>query len=309
MSTKNKNSFSKDSYSQRGTRLTLLSGNISKYQAVLNLPADIYNWALTSHDEWSNTWVIAGVERGEQNVGFETFQRLLTELRDFYIKLKQILLSTIKYLDLGDEIIEEYGLHVPVSLKRSDLKNSVDQLKKTSEHLRAAGDPRVLSEEHVNLLVAKCEEMEASWHSAHKEKQESILAHKALRQLFKNDSIKLRYIYTVAQYNWGKFAPDLKLLGFSPATERRGHGQPDIPTNLTFSWKETVLTLIWDMTARTTSYNLAFSHEEGDWEELYQGEKNSCSCEPPAGRLSYKVRARNIHGYSDWSEILVLEKE
>lgn len=302
MKERNDNNLSTDSYDRRSARLRLLSANIGKYASELNLPAEIENWAVEASETWDNKLVFSGVEGGEQQVGFETFQRLLKELQQNFVILKKLLLAKIKYLRVGDEVIEEYGLHKQAPTLRGTLKDAVEKMAEVSDRLRAAGDPRVLTEKMITDLKQKCEKMNQSWHDAHSEKQQSVKAHKALRQLFNEDSIRLRYVLTVAQFAWGKFGVQLKELGFSNVNRYHSLGQTKPPTNLTFDLQKPVLNISWKPVTGATSYQLACSSDEKKWEALFKGKVSSYSYEPQAGKLFYRVRARNIRGYSKWSE-------
>jgi len=51
-----------------------------------------------------------------------------------------------------------------------------------------------------------------------------------------------------------------------------------------------------------TGYQFVYSEDEINWTELYAGENNSYTYQPPAGRRVYRVRAENEYGYGDWSE-------
>jgi len=84
-------------------------------------------------------------------------------------------------------------------------------------------------------------------------------------------------------------------------------GQPDIPPGLTCNWLAPDLTLSWDETEKTTSYQLTCSENNKDWEELYSDKELSYTYQPPEGLRYYKVRARNAKGFSEWSDVVEFE--
>ena len=51
-----------------------------------------------------------------------------------------------------------------------------------------------------------------------------------------------------------------------------------------------------------TGYQFVYSEDDINWTELYAGENNSYTYQPPVGRRVYRVRAENEYGYGDWSE-------
>ncbi len=66
-------------------------------------------------------------------------------------------------------------------------------------------------------------------------------------------------------------------------------------------------TLTWDPCENTTSYQLAYTEDGEIWDELYAGTDTTYTYAPPVGTRTYKVRARNANGYSDWSDPVEFE--
>ena len=73
-------------------------------------------------------------------------------------------------------------------------------------------------------------------------------------------------------------------------------GSLTAPQNVHFN--PATLILSWDVVANATSYQVHFSEDNVNFEEIYADEDNSCYFVPPAaGMIFYKVRARNSGGY------------
>jgi len=248
--------------------------------------------------------VNAGVIRGERDVVFEQYRFKNKECRDRAIAVKKLLLAHITDCGPDDEVIEEYGLKGSMPRSRAGLKNFVDQLKNTSERLRAAGDPRVLEAKIIDDLVVLADEMIALWHQAQQKKQDAIQSNKEVKTVFRNDTHKLRLLYRYAVYKWGRYDPKLLLLGFVPDSAPKGHTRIDKPANFVFVWNDPELTFTWDPCEKATSYQLAYTEDDETWNELYAGADTTYTYTPPAGTRTYKVRARNVNGFSEWSENL-----
>ena len=79
--------------------------------------------------------------------------------------------------------------------------------------------------------------------------------------------------------------------------------------NLGYIWNDSEITLSWDEGKNLTSYQLVRSQGKSDWEELYEGADASYTYQEADRNRSYKVRARNKHGFSDWSETIIIYNE
>jgi len=298
------NAFTDDTYDMRGDRLSLISANVDTYAAELALPDDLKNWGLGAYAAWESALVTAGIERGQRDTAFETYQRLFDELRDGYIRVKELLWALIEDTEDGTQIAEQYDIIQQTPRTRRTLKVSAEQIKETSDILRAEGDPRVLAEPIIDTLIAKTDAMETAWQTAQTEKKESLAAYDTLAALYNEDAQKLRLVYNYATLSWGKYDPKLFLLGFAPSVVRPGGGQPDAPTGLACDVE--TKTFSWDVVAEATSYQLAFSADRKVWDEAYAGSETSVVFDPGAGEWKFRVRARDVDGFGDWSGVIVV---
>jgi len=226
MAEKQRNNISSDNLDRRDERLTLMSDNIKKLGAEIGLSAEVIAWGESANRVWTDIHTRANMMRGEQKVLFGIFMSKFEECRKQAISVKKLLLVLISGTDGAEEVIEEYGLKGAMPRSRNGLKSFVDQLKETSDILRAAGDPRVLSEKIIDDLVKLADEMILLWHDAQQKKQEVSDAFQEVKNVFANDSQILRIVYRYAVYKWGRYSPKLELLGFSPVKIRREKGKP-----------------------------------------------------------------------------------
>ena len=75
------------------------------------------------------------------------------------------------------------------------------------------------------------------------------------------------------------------------------------PANLTFHFKERAFT--WDIVKYATSFQLEYSQDGENFEEVYSGIDTSCVFTPPnEGWGYYRVRGRNSNGYGPYSPVL-----
>ena len=104
-----------------------------------------------------------------------------------------------------------------------------------------------------------------------------------------------------------KYFPDLLLLGFAPAVPPPGHGNPDAQEGVDCDFVEPNLTVFCNECENTTRYQLKYSLDGEEWEELYADDENSYTYDPTNELRYYKVRARNKNGFSDWSNTIEFE--
>ena len=71
---------------------------------------------------------------------------------------------------------------------------------------------------------------------------------------------------------------------------------------LTVDFVRPHMTVSCDAVDTATGYQFVYSEDDVNWTELYVGEDNTYTYQPPVGRRVYKVRAENEYGYGDWSE-------
>ena len=298
------NNYSNDTLDEVSDRASLLQLNIATIGVEVSLPEKLITWGADCYDKWQEARVKAEVERGERDVAYERYQMKYNSIREFAIRIKAALIGVIKDTDSGEELIDEYGLKGEVSRSRAGLIQFINQIKETHDRLVAASDERVLPDTIITSLSAEVKTLINLWHNTQKERQESAVAYDELHVLKNEYAQKFRAIYSLAVIMKGKYSPVLLLLGFAPATPPAGHGQPNNPEGLTVNFEEPVLTISWNPCENTTNYQLKYSLNGENWEEIYMGDVSSYGYEPPLELRYYRVRARNKNGYSNWSNVV-----
>ena len=298
------NAFTLDSHGRRTVRFLLLSENIEANAAEIGLPDELKNWGISAYDNWMNALSKAGMERGERDMAFETYHALFADAREYYLNTKELLWALIADTENGIEIAEKYGIIGRTSEILGPFLGSIKLFKDASDDLRASGDPRVLAEAIVDNVVAKSQDAADAYQTAQNERKESSAAFDELAALYNEDSQKLGLVYYYAKLSWGKYSPNLIILGFAPSVVRPGGGQPDAPES--FAYDKPTHTFSWGEVAGATSYQLVYSADMDIWDEVYSGEDTSFMFDPGAGEWHFRVRARDIDGYGDWSEVMTL---
>ena len=295
------NAFTKDTLALRGVRLQEVERSIDDLQPTLNLEAALLAWAQACHTNFMDIWSTAGVEQGEKEGAFLTLTAKDKEMEETYADIRIIALA--RYANDPDNLKDfEFDKLFPDGTKaRLDVVREV--VKATQRH-RDAGIAHALPVVFTDKLTAAIVDVESAYDDADLERFESEHASRTLWNLMRSDAIKLRELLGWARSIWGRYDLRFELIGMVPA-KKHGGGQPDAPENLTFD--SATDTFSWTETENTTSYQLAYSLDGNDWEEAYAGAETSCVFDPGDDKKFFRVRARNVHGFGDWSNVLVIE--
>ncbi len=80
------------------------------------------------------------------------------------------------------------------------------------------------------------------------------------------------------------------------------------PGNLSFDPENNFFT--WDALEGATSYQLGYAkHGKKNYSEAYQGEDTKAVFAPGQGDWDFVVRARNMHGFGKWGDVLEVVAE
>jgi hypothetical protein len=298
------NNFANDTLPEVSDRSSLMQVNITALGATYGVPEVLQTWGSTCSTVLREAIATANVEKGEKDVAYEQYQFKVDDAHEISVNIKAATIAAVRDSDNGMELLDEYGATGETPRTRMGLQAFIDQYKKTYDRLVTAGDTRVLPEPVVSRLVAAGDRMIDLWHFAQVERQESAEAYDILHALQKEYAQKFRAIYTIVVIMAGKYSPDLLLLGFAPATPPAGHGQPDKLTGVKAEGTADSAVVSCDPSADATSYQFKYSEDNDEWFELYSGEENTYTYDPPPGNRFYKIRARNVHGFSVWSDVV-----
>ncbi len=297
------NSFTIDTYGVRSTRLLMISNNIDDYEVELEIEADMLSWAQDTYQNWQDELADRSVERGQKLEAYQTRDEASEALYDKYVRAKELLIS--RYGE-DDQNLATYGVDVPVPTRKPDIINKAYELIRGNEVQTAAGDPKALPAGMINNLKTLADDAADKQEIAKKEKSEMKEATQTLHNLYDTDSDRLSSLLNWVLMYWAKNDPRLELFGFVPYTAHGGGQTPDAPQNLAYDMGSGQFS--WDAVETATSYQLAYraTGSDDDWEEAYKGADTSVTFDPGNGDWEFRVRARNEHGYGDWSILIAV---
>ncbi|MBC8384922.1 MAG: fibronectin type III domain-containing protein [Candidatus Cloacimonetes bacterium] len=286
----------------RTLRLLALKTYIEVWAVILSLPPAMVDWALAAYDRWVAALGNSTVQMGESEEAYQDMQEADGITFNYYLKCKELLLDLY---GLIDRVLKIYGIEGAFPKARKDRLRTVQDLLDGHAVLKVEGDPNVLPDAFIEKLQGFLDASNVAFANyVVKEKPEALAAVDAQNTLKDADTKELRTLYSWTQMTWEPTEPFLIQLGFAPAVPQPGSGQPGEPQDVEQDYQDPELDTSWSPCDNATSYQLAFSENNSDWEELYFGDDTSFRYNPPDGLRYYKVRARNKHGYSDWSETL-----
>ena len=302
------NNVSNDTYGMRAARLGLIEAHIDEHEQSLSLPAALLAWAQGGYTAWKIVVVNQSAEWGEKEEAFQTVREADGAMYDRYVTIKELLLAAY---GTDEEACAVYGIEGEIPAKRDYRISKVHKLVKGHEVQKAKGDPRVLPDAMIDGLNTLVETAETVWYKAINELDDAKDATVQLHGLYDADCIQLRMLYNWCCSMWGNKDTRLIELGFVQR-KHHGGGQPAPPTGL--KCIEETKEFSWDETHLATSYQLAYREyikpdpdkklPALDWEEAYQGADTTVLFDPGVGDWEFKVRARNKHGFGDFSEVI-----
>lgn len=299
------NSFTTDPLNERTQRFLALKTYVAAWEVDLSIPLDMKTWALAAHGLWVAALGKSSVEMGESEESYQDMQEADDLTYDYYIRCKDLLKDRYGF---EDKVLTIYGIKGAFPQARKDKLRAVQNLLDGNKVLTTALDPKVLPVAFITKLEGYLNESNKAFSTyVIKEKPEALKAVDDQNALFNADSKQLRVLYSWALMTWTPYEPYLIQLGFAPRTPKAGKGQPEAPTGAATTFVTPNLTVSWLESLNSTGYQLAWSEDEENWEELYYGTDLSFTYAPPSGLRYYKVRARNAHGYSDWSDVVSYE--
>ena len=299
------NNLALDSLVMRTARLRSLKRFFQARGNFFKLPRELLAWSLTAYD----VWVELQAATAEKRKIYQEVNRKLKELDRitfvYYARFRNLIRS---WYNNNKDRLAVYGIKKPFHGSRTNKINQVKLILDGHKTSKEMDD----HDEFLNTLFDKLEKYytasENAYHnfiSVIKPVSKQATANKNAR--FKEDTKKLLSIYIWSLMTWDKNDPDLLLLGFAPRINKAAGTEVNIPVALKCKWESSKLILSWQECEQVSGYQLACSEDLDNWEELHAGDETTYSYEPPVGTRTYKVRARNAHGYSGWSDTVEFE--
>ena len=298
------NNFTNQTNEERTECTGLASGNIDTYAVELDVTGARLLKGQTMGPAWLTALATAGVEEGEKNEAFQEFHLGLDGGTKRYVELKDFLLAIIWGQQKPDLMVNAYGFNMLSPNTYNKFLGAVEKWEINHDRLVAEipPDERVLPAALMADLIAKRDALAVLWSASMKENEEATLAWNAKLSLYNEDSLFLKWLFTLAKIYWGDDDPRLRLLGFCPSSEIWTHNSPYAVKGL--AWDPVTGTFSFNAVDDADSYELSarITGTTGDWTTFWTGAETSTTDKPSAPGI-YDIRCRAIEGENlgNWS--------
>jgi len=219
------NYFTNDTYSLRTERLKIIKNYILDWSGHLSLPQEIIDWGMTALNRWQN--ILKRVEEKKNHTS-----NIFLELKEidevtfkYYLRCKRLIKN--KYSS-NLKVIHNFGIENKFPRNRNDKINTVKKMLKAFSKQKEQNEPALLPEDFVLKLESYFEKSIEIYEKAHL-KSSSTSAESVEKQIeiFKEDSKKLRTLYSWALMTWEADEPYLFQLGFAVKSKRKIEDEVD----------------------------------------------------------------------------------
>ncbi len=207
------NYFTNDSYLLRLSRLEILKKFMLEWAAPLSIPSSLVEWGNNAFDRWQE--MLEKVQEYKK-----TTSSIYTELREaeeetfkYYLKCKRLLISQFSN-DLSK--LKAYGIEGRFPRNRLEKIKFVEKLLRVNTRMMEKGDSKILPENfsiRLQSLLEKSNLINENILTSKENGTEKRVAKQV--EIFREDSKKLRTLYSWALMTWEPDEPYLVQLGFA----------------------------------------------------------------------------------------------
>lgn len=207
------NYFTNDSYLLRLSRLEILKKFIHEWAGSLSIPDELVEWGNKAFNRWHE--ILQSVKKHKESTNnFYAEQKDADEKTfKYYLKCKRLLVSQISE-DLPK--LKAYGIGGKFPRNRPEKIKSVEKLLHVNLQMSKKGDSKILTENFVvqlRILLEKSNSINENILASKEKGPEKKVAKQV--EIFREDSKKLRILYSWALMTWKPDEPYLVQLGFA----------------------------------------------------------------------------------------------
>lgn len=214
------NYFTNDCYEVRTARLEILKNYIEYWATPLNIPHSLVNWGLQAADRWKKVLQSAHSKKTNSENFFHELRDADEQTFKYYLRCKRLYLSAFSD---DQNKLRLLGVNEKFPRNRSEKIAAVEKLLKISDRFLEQ-EAEIIPKEFIQKLknfyaesvriYQKIEQLKAEKNSS---------AGSPQMELFKDDSRKLRSLFSWALMTWDQDEPYLVQLGFAVQTRKRKH--------------------------------------------------------------------------------------
>lgn len=207
------NYFTNDSYSLRAERLKIIQNYILDWSGHLSLPKEILDWGVSASNRWQGILKKVAEKKNLQNNIFIELKEKDQLTFKYYLKCKRLLIS--KHSD-DSKLLHRFGVDLKFPRKRAEKIEVVKKFIKIFYRNKEQNEFEIIPIDFILKLEKLLNTSEEIFEQAHANgRSTSSSAVKKQIEIFKEDSKKLRSLYSWTLMTWESDEPYLVQLGFS----------------------------------------------------------------------------------------------
>ena len=298
------NIFSRDSYGVRAERLHTIQANLPVIQPELNAPPEITGWASGCYDIFMQKWSGSETEHGESEGATLDVTLKEEKMEEEYQNCRSTGMAA--YVD--DPVnLEDFDFDTAYPQERYQCIARVENVLNVHARHQAEGIVHLIPDVLITRLTTAMTDFKAALEAQDVERAEAKHATTELTDLIEYDTKKLNSLKSWWFAVMGKEDARIDYIGMVNPRPRHGGSLPGVPADFTYNFDTGIFS--WDAVETATSYQLAYraAGSSDNWEQGYHGSETSSNFFPGAGNWEFCVRARNQHGYGDFTAPITAE--
>jgi len=213
------NYFTNDTYALRTERLKIINNYILDWSGHLSLPKELLDWGMSAPNRWQSILKKVEEKKNLNNNIFFDLKEIDEETFKYYLRCKRLIQN--RYSD-DSKILHRYGVDIKFPRNRREKIITIKKMLKSYYKQKEQDDLNLVPEDFMIKLETLLEKSEAIFEKAHSNSRStSAQAVEKQVEIFKEDSKKLRSLYSWALMTWEPDEPYLVQLGFAVKPKKK----------------------------------------------------------------------------------------
>lgn len=207
------NYFTNDTYLLRSERLKIIKNYILDWSGHLSLPKELIDWGMSAPNRWQSILKKVEEKKNQSNNIFLKLKEIDETTFKYYLRCKRLIGNKNS---TNIKILHSYGIDTKFPRNRHEKINTIRKMLRIFAKQKEQKESNFIPEDFIMKLESLLEKSEAINKKAHLSgRSTSAEAVEKQVAIFKEDSRKLRTLYSWALMTWEPDEPYLVQLGFA----------------------------------------------------------------------------------------------